>query len=132
MSNTGGYAVTRTHSGDRFYNPPAMRRHQQLLVQQQQQRQLQRTSQKENRRVVGSAEAETRTDSDKSALRRPSSACSDSAASPPKNDELTNLDRLMESVTPFVPAQFSSEVSVRTRPLFGHRESTELDEFGVL
>ncbi|KAJ4839167.1 hypothetical protein Tsubulata_032039 [Turnera subulata] len=106
MSN----AMTRTHSGDRFYNPPAMRRHhqqqrqqqQQLLLQQQQvlQRQLQRPSQKEN--PVDPPQGEARTDSDESTLSRPNSVRS---ASPPPTSNLTNLDRLMESVTPFVPAQ---------------------------
>lgn len=98
--------MTRTHGTDRFYNPPAVRRHQQLLLQQQQlQRQLQRQLKSEAR--VDSPEAETRTDSDDSTLSRPNSVCS---SSPPRNVNFTNLDRLMESVTPFVPAQFFSEV----------------------
>ncbi|XP_044501202.1 uncharacterized protein LOC123222475 isoform X2 [Mangifera indica] len=108
MSNSGGFAVTRTHSGDRFYNPPAMRRQQQLPLQQQQ---LQRPLRKETR--VDSAEAETRTDSHKSTLSRPISACSPSAAYSPRNADMTNLDRLMESVTPYVPVQYLSERMMR-------------------
>ncbi|XP_062178236.1 uncharacterized protein LOC133883061 [Alnus glutinosa] len=102
MSNSGGFALTRTHGTDRFYNPPPVRRHQQLLLQQQ--RQLRRAVKSVNR--VESGEAETRTDSDESTLSRPNSACS---SSPPRQADLTNLDRVMESVTPFVPAQFFSE-----------------------
>ncbi|XP_059440512.1 uncharacterized protein LOC132172960 isoform X2 [Corylus avellana] len=102
MSNSGGFALTRTHGSDRFYNPPPVRRQQQLLLQQQ--RQLRRAVKSENR--VESGESETRTDSDESTLSRPNSACS---SSPPRQADLTNLDRVMESVTPFVPAQFFSE-----------------------
>ncbi|KAL5791884.1 hypothetical protein ACOSP7_000478 [Xanthoceras sorbifolium] len=106
MSNSGGFAVTRTHSGDRFYYPPAMRRHQQLLFRQQQ-------LQKEV--SVDLAEVDTRADSDESTLSRPNSVCSASAASTPRNADLTNLDRLIDSVTPFVPAHFSSEARLRGR-----------------
>ncbi|XP_048337458.2 uncharacterized protein LOC125424337 [Ziziphus jujuba] len=108
MSNSGGFAVSRTHGTDRFYNPPPVRRHQQLLLQQQQlQKQLQRPDTR-----VDPAEVETRTDSDESTLSRPNSVCS---SSPPRNVSLTNLDRLMESVTPFVPAQLFSEARIRGR-----------------
>ncbi|XP_044493267.1 uncharacterized protein LOC123216769 isoform X2 [Mangifera indica] len=107
MSNSGGFAVTRTHAGDRFYNPPAMRRHQQLLLQQQQRPSLQ----KETR--VDWVEAEIRTDSDESTLCRLNSLCSPSPASPPRNADMTNLDRLMESVTPYVPVQYLSEGRIR-------------------
>lgn len=113
MSNSGGFALTRTHGSDRFYNPPAVRRHQQLLLQQQQQRQLRKTVKSENR--VESGEPETRTDSDESTLSRPSSACSSSS---PRQADLTNLDRVMESVTPSVPAQLFSEVVYSFMGLF--------------
>lgn len=115
MSNSGGFALTRTHGSDRFYNPPPVRRHQQLLLQQQ--RQLRRAVKSENR--VESGESETRTDSDESTLSRPNSACS---SSPPRQADLTNLDRVMESVTPFVPAQFFSEVVYSFMGLFVCRE----------
>lgn len=110
--------MTRAHTGDRFYNPPAVRRQQQLLQQQQLQRQqlqrplqkeLQRPSKKESRVNLVDSMAEARTDSDESTLSRPNSVCSASPSSP-KIANLTNLDRLMESVTPFVPAQCFSEV----------------------
>ncbi|GAV57000.1 DUF789 domain-containing protein [Cephalotus follicularis] len=109
MSHSGGFAMTRTHSGNRFYNPPPVRRHHQLLLQQQQQ-QSQVQKQKESR--GDSAEAETRTDLDESTtLSRPNSVCS---ASSPRNTNLTtNLDRLMESVTPFVSAQYFPEARRR-------------------
>ncbi|GKV22115.1 hypothetical protein SLEP1_g32010 [Rubroshorea leprosula] len=115
MSNSGGFAVIRTHLGDRFYNPPPVRRHQQLLLLQQQQqlqKQLQRPVRKESR--VNSADVATdpRTDSDDSTLSRPDSGYS---ASSPTSSNLTNLDRLMESVTPFVLAQYFSEGRMRGR-----------------
>lgn len=59
-----------------------------------------------------SAEAEVRTDSDESTLSRPNSVCS---SSPSRTPNLTNLDRIMESVTPVVPAQFFSEARIRDR-----------------
>ncbi|XP_021280149.1 uncharacterized protein LOC110413608 [Herrania umbratica] len=122
MSNSGGFAVTRAHTGDRFYNPPAVRRQQQQLLQQQQlqrqqlqrplQKELQRPIKKESRVNSVDSMAEARTDSDESTLSRPNSVCSASPSSP-KIANLTNLDRLMESVTPFVPAQFFSEAKMR-------------------
>uniref|UniRef100_A0A5B7BKY5 DUF789 domain-containing protein n=1 Tax=Davidia involucrata TaxID=16924 RepID=A0A5B7BKY5_DAVIN len=108
-----GSAVSRTHGGDRFYNPPAIRRHQQWLLQQQQ---LQRQHQQLQRPVKSEAaavEADNRTDSDDSTttLSKPPSVGSSSPPRPQTN--VTNLDRLMESVTPFVPAQYFPEASVR-------------------
>lgn len=85
-----------------------------LLQQQQQQRQLLRAVKSQN--LVDSSEAGNRTDSDESStLSRPNSSCS---SSPRGNSDLTNLDRLMESVTPHVPARLLSETRVtrwRTR-----------------
>ncbi|XP_057964293.1 uncharacterized protein LOC131155279 isoform X2 [Malania oleifera] len=114
MSGSGGFAVSRAHGGDRFYNPPAIRRHQQqqqqqLLLQQQQlqQRQLQRPLKSDS-----SAEVESRTDSEESTLSKPPTACS---SSPPPSNLTTNLDRLMESVTPLVVAQCFPEAGIRGR-----------------
>lgn len=106
MSNSGGFTVTRAHSGDRFYNPPAMRRQQQFLFQQQLQlqRRLQRRLQRKSQ--VDSVEAETLADSDEPTLYRPNSVCSAS----PGNGDLSNLDRLIDSVTPYVPVQYLPEV----------------------
>ncbi|KAK9280833.1 hypothetical protein L1049_003722 [Liquidambar formosana] len=127
MSGSGGSAVSRRQSGDRFYNPPAIRRHQQqLLLQQQQQQQQQQLQRQQNRnhyhhnqqQLQGplksehraeSVEAETRTDSDDSTLSKPS-VCS---SSPPRPSNLTNIDRLVESVTLFVPAQYFTEPRMR-------------------
>lgn len=101
--------MTRHHGTDRFYNPPAVRRHQELQLRQSQpRRQLSRPLKSEAR--VDSSDAEARTDSDESTLSRPSSVCS---PSPSRNAALTNLDCIMESVTPFVQAQFFSEARVR-------------------
>ncbi|KAK3020561.1 hypothetical protein RJ639_046911 [Escallonia herrerae] len=111
MSGTGGFAVSRSHGGDRFYNPPAIRRHQQLLLQQQQQQQLPKAVKPEPASAV--AEGENRTDSDDSAaaLAKPPPVSSSSPQKPPTSG--TNLDRLMEAVTPLVPAQYYSEVNAR-------------------
>ncbi|KAK2965217.1 hypothetical protein RJ640_019972 [Escallonia rubra] len=118
MSGTGGFAVSRSHGGDRFYNPPAIRRHQQLLLQQQQQQQLQRQQQQQLPKAVkpepasAVAEGENRTDSGDSAaaLAKPPPVRSSSPQKPPTSG--TNLDRLMEAVTPLVPAQCYSEVTL--------------------
>lgn len=105
MSGSGGFAVSRSHGGDRFYNPP-MRRQQQ---QSQQLLQLQRATKSESAVTAVLTDAGNRTDSDDSAsaLSKPGSIRSPSPPMPPDTN-LTNLDRFLESVTPFVTA---SEVS---------------------
>ncbi|CAI9778468.1 unnamed protein product [Fraxinus pennsylvanica] len=131
MSGSGGFAVSRSHGGDRFYNPPAVRRHQQMLLQQQQEQALQQQQQhrrkhqlprapvkSESSSAAAVVESGNRSESDDStkSLSRPSSV---SPASPPIPTpvNVTNLDRLMDSVTPFVPAQNFSEVRVRGRKM---------------
>ncbi|CAA2957594.1 Hypothetical predicted protein [Olea europaea subsp. europaea] len=134
MSGSGGFAVSRSHGGDRFYNPPAVRRHQQMLLQQQPEQQvLQQQQQQQHRQkhqlprapvksesssAAAVVEAGNRSESDDStkSFSRPSSV---SSASPPRPMpvNVTNLDRLMDSVTPFVPAQNFSEVRVRRRKM---------------
>ncbi|KAL5560950.1 hypothetical protein UlMin_030697 [Ulmus minor] len=110
MSNSGSFALTRSHGTDRFYNPPPARRHQELLLRQPQpQRQLQRALKPDAR--VESPEVETRTNSDESTFSRPYS--DSSSSSPRKDSDLTNLDRIMESVAPSVPAQFFSETRIK-------------------
>ena len=96
--------MSRTLDGDRFYNPPAIRRHRKML---QQQKLL---NQQIPRPVKSEAAAENRIDSDDSAatLSKPPSVSSASPPRPPTN--ATNLDRLVEAVTPFVPALCPSEV----------------------
>ncbi|KAK8565510.1 hypothetical protein V6N13_020611 [Hibiscus sabdariffa] len=103
MSNSGGFAVTRNQTRDRFYNPPAVRRRQQQL---QRQQQTHRPLQNEKWRPLNKGSqvdsiTETRTDSDESTL------------SLPKVAKLSNLDRLMEAVTPFVPSHCSPEANFR-------------------
>ncbi|KAI7980555.1 hypothetical protein LOK49_Contig136G00007 [Camellia lanceoleosa] len=114
MSGSGGFAVSRAHGGDRFYNPPAIRRHhQQLLLQQQQLNwQHRRLPRPVKPPEVAAVEAENRTDSDDSmtTLLKPPSVSLFSIPRPLTN--VTNLDRLVESVTPFVPAQYFSEANV--------------------
>ncbi|XP_065860422.1 uncharacterized protein [Euphorbia lathyris] len=96
MSN----AITRTRSGNRLYHAPPMRHQQQQLLLQ---KQLQMSLSTDSR--IGSAEVETRSDSDHSTLYKSNSAL----ASPNMNSSLTNLDRLVESVSPTVPAQYLDE-----------------------
>ena len=107
MSGSGGFAVPRTLGEDRFYKTPAVRLHQQLLQQQQLQRQ-----QPQQLPKPGKSEAEIRTDSEDltTALSKPSAVRSSSPPRPAATD-MTNLDRLMESVTPLVPTQYLPEVS---------------------
>lgn len=117
MSGSGSFAVSRSHGADRFYNPPAMRRQQQLQKQQQQQQRQPVLRAAKAEAAVVAAEVGNRTDSDDSTntttLSKTPSVCSASPPRPPIN--VTNLDRLMESVTPFVPAQHFSVVNVRGR-----------------
>ncbi|CAH9112628.1 unnamed protein product [Cuscuta europaea] len=115
MSYSSGFAVTRNHGADRFYNPPAVRRlRQQTVLQPQPQPRLQVQRQQQNgaNGETATSEPGDRTESDDSitAFSKPSPVRSSSPA-PPKN--ITNLDRLMESVTPFVQAQQVSEAMVR-------------------
>ncbi|XP_028771118.1 uncharacterized protein LOC114728382 [Neltuma alba] len=102
MSNSGGSALARTRGVDRFYNPPAVRRNQQRA------QQLQRPLKSDSR--VGSLDRETPTNSDESTLSRPNSVGS---SSPPETVNLTNLDRFMSSVTPFVQAQILYEPKLK-------------------
>ncbi|KAL6953228.1 hypothetical protein U1Q18_020015 [Sarracenia purpurea var. burkii] len=106
MSGSGGFTVSRTHRGDRFYNPPAIRRHQQLLLQQQQ-------LQKQRLPKPVKSEAENRTDSDDATTTLSKQPAVVSFSLPRPSTNVTNLDRLVDSVTPFVPAQCFSEVSAK-------------------
>ncbi|KAL8531040.1 hypothetical protein ACS0TY_007887 [Phlomoides rotata] len=124
MSSKGGYtAAPPRQGGDRFYNPPMVRRHQQVLQQQLMQRQLLQQQQQQQhhqqpqqhqlqRRAAakaGSSSAEKQTDADESSmavalpLRH--------SVSPASAVQITNLDRLMESVTPFIEARYLTEVN---------------------
>ncbi|KAL0371492.1 UNVERIFIED_CONTAM: hypothetical protein Sangu_0467300 [Sesamum angustifolium] len=135
MSSKGGYTAAPPRQGaDRFYNPPAVRRHQeillqqqqmmqrQLLQQQQQQQQHQQQQQQQQQRQLqrratvrpessSAVEAEKRNDADELstmvALPVPPSV------NPASTLNVTNLDRLMESVTPFIQARYLSEVNSR-------------------
>lgn len=105
MSNSGGFAVTRAHPDSRFYDPPPIRR--------QQQQQKQKPVRSEAA-PVGSVESEpARAEPEESALSvsKPKSVCS----SPTQlSADLTHLDRLIKSVTPFVRAHHLPEVSGRS------------------
>ncbi|XP_051141921.1 uncharacterized protein LOC127258902 [Andrographis paniculata] len=122
MSSKGGYAAAPPRSGgDRFYNPPAVRRNHQTLLQQQQvmqrelhQRQHQRLLQGRGSMKQESSserEAEKRADVDDSAMAAALSV--PRSVGPAAASNITNLDRLMESVTPYIQARFFSEVHAR-------------------
>lgn len=101
--------MSRSHGGDRFYNPPAMRRHQQLLLQQQLQR-----PEKSTAAVVSPAaavEKRSESDGDGSALSKKADDCGGSETK--KVSSESNIDRLMEAVTPFVAAKYCPEVNGR-------------------
>ncbi|CAA0831963.1 Protein of unknown function (DUF789 [Striga hermonthica] len=139
MSSRGGYAAAPQpqpppprQSGDRFYNPPAVRRHHpQLILQQQQQQQqmLQRQLLQQQqqhllqRRVALAPARETSSEAEAGVEARSDADASSTAAAlsvPPSIGrgptlDVTNLDRLMESVTPFVEARCSLEVNARGR-----------------
>ncbi|GER35196.1 hypothetical protein STAS_11453, partial [Striga asiatica] len=145
MSSRGGYAAAPPppprQSGDRFYNPPAVRRHHhhQMILQQQQQQMLQRQLLQQQqqhllqRRAAPAPARETSSEAEAEAeaeARRDADASSTAAALsiPPSVGrgptlDVTNLDRLMESVTPFVEARYSLEVNARGR---GAREVDSL------
>ncbi|XP_052188266.1 uncharacterized protein LOC127798734 isoform X2 [Diospyros lotus] len=109
MSGSEGVAEPRAVGVDRFYKTPAARLHQRSLQQQQSQRQ-----QSQQLPKPGKSEAEIRTYSEDSttALSKPSAVRSSSAPRPAATD-MTNLDRLMESVTPLVPTQYLPEANAR-------------------
>ncbi|KAE8693726.1 Detected protein of unknown function [Hibiscus syriacus] len=108
MPNSGGFMVTRTQTRDRFHKPPAVRRRRQQHLYRQQQQihtptqdEIWRPLNKESRVNSVDSMTEIQTDSDESTL------------SSTKVAKLSNLDRLMEAVTPFVPAYCFSEEKYR-------------------
>ncbi|KAL2510512.1 Protein of unknown function (DUF789) [Abeliophyllum distichum] len=116
LAGTGGFAVSRRNGGDRFYNPPVVRRYQQMVLQQQkfmqrqqevlqeqqQQAQLQMAAVKLEPAFADVAEGGNPSENDDSSTAL-------SGQTPPVN--VTNLDRLMETVTPFIPSRNSSEIN---------------------
>ncbi|GFQ02473.1 hypothetical protein PHJA_002391200 [Phtheirospermum japonicum] len=141
MSSEGGYtaAPPPRQGGDRFYNPPAARRHQQILLQQQQhqmlQRQLLQQQQQQQHQQQQRQQHQQRLLQRRAALMPESSAVA--AGTEKRNDgdvsstavalsvppsagrgstlNVTNLDRLMESVTPCIQGRYLSEVNARGR-----------------
>lgn len=133
MSSKGGYtAAPPRQGGDRFYNPPMVRRHQHVLQQQLMQRQLHQHQQQQQHHQQqqeqqhqlqkrgafkagssSSAEAEKQSDADDSSMAVALSVRH--SVSPATTVEITNLDRLMESVTPFIEARYLTEVYMRNK-----------------
>ncbi|KAM6541509.1 hypothetical protein CsatB_005956 [Cannabis sativa] len=115
MSNSGGFSLTRYRGTERFYNPPAVRRYHELQkkLQPSPRRQFSKSLKYETQ--VDSSDAETRTDSDESTLSRPNSVSLPSSSSSSSSPDVasSNLDRIIESVTPYVKAQIFSEARMR-------------------
>ncbi|GAB2265863.1 hypothetical protein Dimus_000894 [Dionaea muscipula] len=133
----------RSRSGDRFYNPPAVRRQlqqqqqlelqlqHQLQHQQQQQQQQQQLlllqKQKQQRHQQNPATGGQRTSTAPKSLaesesRIESDDCASSITTPPPSvssnstsgaSNLSNLDRFLEHTTPVVPAQDFSKTSIK-------------------
>lgn len=138
MPSKGGYtaAPPPRQDGDRFYNPPAVRRHQQIVMQQQQQQQMlqrqmlqqQQQQQQQERqlhrrgRTKVKAESSSSTEAEKPADVGDSSMVAalpvPRSVSPASTVKVSNLDRLMESVTPYIEARYMSEVYKRIKLVF--------------
>lgn len=88
MSGSRGTSTARNRSGDRFYNPPALRRQQQLPP----------------HKPTTQTEPEKRTGDDD---------CSAPSVSSTVHDSSTNLDRFLEYTTPSVPAHYFRKTSMR-------------------
>ncbi|XP_027366869.1 uncharacterized protein LOC113873092 isoform X2 [Abrus precatorius] len=84
MSNSSGFALTKNSGSNRFYVPPVIRRNRKQQQQQQQQRPLE-------------------TDSVEPVPIEPAL---------PEAANSSNMDRLLASLTPLVPAKFSKELVV--------------------
>lgn len=101
MAGIGGFAVSRNHGGDRFFNPTAIRRHQQLLLQQQLRR-------PENNTSVDGVAKRSDCGELKAALMMTTSG--GDSLSPETETSVSNVDRLIEAVTPSVAAHYCAEV----------------------
>ncbi|XP_023733157.3 uncharacterized protein LOC111880982 [Lactuca sativa] len=114
MADSGSFAVSRNDTGDRLCNYLNIHRHQNQSCQQHQLRRHNHHHQL-HETAVAVADADNRTDSDDSnaalSTRSLISASSLSFPSiPPTN--VTNLDSFLDSVTPIVATQKSSETNV--------------------
>lgn len=102
MSAQGGVSIARSRNGDRFYSPPPVRK--QRLLQQQQKEQQEKekglSSYVESEKVSEDSLSTTSSVTD--------SVCS---ISRPTIDCSTNLDRFLQSTTPFVAARWLLKVS---------------------
>ncbi|XP_062083334.1 uncharacterized protein LOC133789514 isoform X1 [Humulus lupulus] len=115
MSNSEDFGLTRYRGTERFYNPPAVRRYHESQKKHQPspRRQLWKSLKYESR--LDSSDAEARTDSEESTLSRPNSVSlpSSSSSSSSRDAASSNLDRIIESVTPYVKAQTFPEARMR-------------------
>ncbi|RWW64536.1 hypothetical protein BHE74_00028244 [Ensete ventricosum] len=125
MVGSGGSSAARVSGIDRFYSPPAIRR--KLELQKQKQQQQQQQQQKEVmpriRPSVGATATaaevkvvEDRFDRDDASLKPSVSTSSSPSPSPSPTPPpvsptpVGNLDQLLESTTPIVPARYFSKV----------------------
>ncbi|CAL9174275.1 unnamed protein product [Musa hybrid cultivar] len=132
MVGSGGSSAARVSGTDRFYSPPAIRRKLELQKKQQQQ---QKEVMPRIRPSVGATATATaadakvvedRFDRDDASLKpsvSTSSSPSPSPTPPPVSPTpVGNLDRLLESTTPIVPARYFSKASAR-----GWRNGDEME-----
>ncbi|URE22136.1 hypothetical protein MUK42_16985 [Musa troglodytarum] len=125
MAGSGGSSSARVSGVDRFYSPPAVRRQLELQKQQQQQ---QKDEARLRTRPSPVATTEAAADlmvakerferDDASSKRSVSSSSSPSPSASPTPPPLPpssvgNLNRLLESTTPVVPARYFSKASSR-------------------
>ncbi|XP_074589537.1 uncharacterized protein LOC141845370 isoform X2 [Curcuma longa] len=128
MVGSGGSSSSRIRDEERFYCPPALRKQRELQKQQQQQLMLQQKKEAEPSSRSSSPAADVRVAEDRlgmdDALSKPSVSSSSSSPSlspsptPTPSPPLPpapagNLDRLLESTTPVVPARYFSKASGR-------------------
>ncbi|XP_064994506.1 uncharacterized protein LOC135631039 isoform X3 [Musa acuminata AAA Group] len=132
MVGSGGSSAARVSGTDRFYNPPAIRRKLELQKKQQQQQQQKEVMPRIRPSVEATATAaevkvvEDRFDRDDASLKpsvSTSSSPSPSPTPPPASPTpVGNLDRLLESTTPIVPARYFSKATAR-----GWRNGDEME-----
>ncbi|WOL03276.1 hypothetical protein Cni_G11996 [Canna indica] len=137
MVGSGGSSSARVGGEDRFYTPPAVRKQRELQKQQRLQQQLlqqQKEATSITRPSPPAAEArvaEERFEPDDASLKPSVSSSSSPSPSPSPTPTPTpplppspvgNLDQLLESTTPVVPARYFPKASTR-----GRRNGDELD-----
>lgn len=123
MADSGSFAVSRNDTDDPVCDYPNIHRHQNQVLQQHRLRRHNHHHQLQEIAVaVAVTDADNQTDSDESnaALSTPSLVSESSLTCPSRPaTNITNLDSFLDSVTPIVAAQKSSETNVRGSQIGG-------------